>query len=183
MASNSTTRRPELRELIQRAQGKDRRIRPFLRRERDGLIPEIGTRYVNRKLLMLIVEEAGLTNEFGRPLTSETAAASWKEVLAEPASMPRDALYGRGKRAPDVHPPVAQPSRTDRVPRASPSDTQTRTAPEASVVRSEELDESGSITGVENGQVSQGLHRLEQLRREGANMAWPLPKVLKRRRM
>lgn len=169
--------------LIQRAQGQDRRIRPFLRRERDGLIAEIGTRYTDRKLLMLIVEEAGLTNEHGRPLTLETAAASWKEVLAEPASMPRDARYGRGKRAPDVRPPVATPSRPTQQPRAPLSDTRTRAPLETAVDRSSELDESGSIAGVENGQVNQGVLMLKRMRQEKPDTARPLPLVLKRRRM
>lgn len=172
----------ELRALIKRAQKNDRRIRSFLRREKAQLIDLIGSHYIDRKLLMLLVAEAGLTNEHGGRLKAETAADSWKDVLDEPPGSTRDARY-RGR--PSQRRTAQCQNKTspeNGAPQADLSDTRKRFPPGIAIDgRAETIDRSCDVT--EPDDVSQGMRKLRELRSERHDTTRPLPQVLRRRRM
>lgn len=173
--------RPELDALIKRARRRDRRLGPFLRRERADLIPVIGTRYVDRKLLMLLVDEAGLTNSHGDPLTPETASATWKAILAEPTGSPRDARYRGRRRTSEVdRPGEASPSPIDVV-RAASSAAPAQFLPEISV--DERAEPAGRSDDIGSDRDDQGQQKLRRLRAQRQDTERPLPPILKRRRM
>ncbi|MDQ0445428.1 MULTISPECIES: hypothetical protein [Methylobacterium] len=173
--------RPELDALIKRARKQDRRLGPFLRRERADLIPLIGTHYIDRKLLMLIVKEAGLTNAHGDPVTPGTASATWKAIVAERAGLSRDDRY-RGRRRkswPDR--PGELSARPVDVMRAVSSPTPAQFPP--GILVDEWAEPAGRSDDTGSRRDEQGQQKLRKLRAGQHDTERPLPPILKRRRM
>lgn len=178
MATAPDRLRPALQELIARVRDKDRRLKPFLRRNRAALIPELGTFYVDRTTLMLIVEEAKLTNQRGRDLTPETACGTWKGVLAEAGQIPERAreLKAQAKRAEAKRKKGPKLSRHERDfdAQAPPTD--------AAQPRSTAANDR-PFTAPTGERDDQGLQKWNQLREKQDKTSRARPPVLKRKRM
>lgn len=182
MGTKKPITRPELDALIKRARKRDRRLGPFLRMERENLIPLIGTLYVDRKLLMLIVVEAELLNSRGRTVTETTAAATWKAIVAEGPGSSRDARY-RGR-----HPESEADQSEERsaspadVVRAVPPVVPAHSPPGISVdERADPADRSGD--DIKFGRDDQGQRKLRELRAKRRDTERLLPPILKHKRM
>jgi len=173
---------PKLDVLIRRARKQDRRLGPFLRRERVDLIPLIGTHYVDRKLLMLIVDEAGLTNAHGHPMTPETASATWKAIVAEGPGSSRDARYrGRHRKSEVDQSEERSASPVDVMRAVSPAVPAQFPPGFSGDERAEPANRSAD--DIRSGRDDQGQQKLRELREKQHDAGRPLPPILKRRCM
>lgn len=99
-----------------RARAGDRRLAPWMTRNHDELLRELGTSRIAWTVPLKAFARLGLTDEHGQPLTRDTASRTWRRVRsavaaerqAEVSSAPRPGELVRGVRliAP-ARPPTA----------------------------------------------------------------------------
>ncbi|MBX9934701.1 MAG: hypothetical protein K2Y56_24840 [Methylobacterium sp.] len=69
-----------------RARAGDRRLAPWMARHHDELLRELGAGRVEWTPALVVFDKLCLTDEYGRPLTRDTASRTWRRVRAAVAA-------------------------------------------------------------------------------------------------